>query len=433
MRQEDLTIFHECMKRPVFQEMVRLQNTERADEKEKAATALVRLLIVQAEKHGLRGPVLEQQLWHGLLCDVNPFSLECEHGVVPAAESSLFRACVRDFRLLREAYDKAIGQLHGLGLDDFVLRYIPSAQAASESPEGRHTAILMKLTAEKGFSSAESDEARVSAIAELYRRYGCGNLAMFPMLRWKENAGIVGIENYDPVRLTDLAGYRFQREALLQNTQAFLQGKNANNVLLAGAPGTGKSSLVKALANEFFEEGLRLLEVGKDQLEDLPQMLKATAARGKKFLLFIDDLSFEDFEVDYKYIKSLLEGSVEKKPDNVLFYATSNRRHIIQQKWKDRQASDYDQEVHGLEAMNEKLSLSQRFGLTLTFTAPSQPEYLTIVHHIAAQEGILPKEEAVFSGTMTEFDKEAVRWSMEQKGFSGRTARQFILHYLQEH
>ena len=175
--------------------------------------------------------------------------------------------------------------------------------------------------------------------------------------------------------------------------------------------------------NEYFDQGLRLVEVGKEQMEQLPVILQYIAGRGKRFILFIDDLSFEDFETEYKYMKSLLEGSVEKKPENVVFYATSNRRHIIQQKWKDRQTEHLDQEVHGIEAMNEKLSLSQRFGLTLTYPVPNQEQYLEIVRYLAQKQGITADKA---------LEREAIQWSMEQKGFSGRSARQFILYYQQK-
>ena len=208
---------------------------------------------------------------------------------------------------------------------------------------------------------------------------------------------------------------------MIENTSSFVKGRPANNVLLAGAGGTGKSSSVKALVNEYFEDGLRLLEMGKEQMPLLPDVMKFLTGRGKRFILFIDDLSFEDQETDYKYIKSLLEGSAEKKPDNVIFYATSNRRHIIQQKWKDRDLNHMDEEVHGIEAMNEKLSLSQRFGITLTYPVPKQDEYLEIVSHMAAELGV--------NGDAQELRQKALQWALDQKGFSGRSARQFISAY----
>ena len=225
------------------------------------------------------------------------------------------------------------------------------------------------------------------------------------------------------IKITADAPGKIVQQMLIENTEGFLEGHEANNVLLAGAGGTGKSSAVKALVNEYFDQGLRLVEVGKEQMEQLPVILQYIAGRGKRFILFIDDLSFEDFETEYKYMKSLLEGSVEKKPENVVFYATSNRRNIIQQKWKDRQTEHLDQEVHGIEAMNEKLSLSQRFGLTLTYPVPNQAQYLEIVRYLAQKQGITADKA---------LEREAIQWSMEQKGFSGRSARQFILYYQQK-
>lgn len=211
---------------------------------------------------------------------------------------------------------------------------------------------------------------------------------------------------------------------LINNTKAFLNGYPANNVLLIGARGTGKSSSVKALANEYFNQGLRLLEISKEQIIDFPQILKYICQRGRKFIIFLDDLSFDDFEVEYKYMKSLLEGSTEKKPDNVLFYATSNRRHIVQERWADRQGNPND-DIHTADSLNEKISLSDRFGLTISFEAPNQNQYLEIVEAIAKKEKIEYSKE--------QLDKEAIAWELYQKGRSGRTARQFINSYYIEH
>ena len=419
MMGRNLLVFKGIQTDPVIMRMFELAAAS-GTEQETAAVELASLLVDRAERFGLTGRVLEEWIWHCLLGDVNAFSLYTENGGASGEESSLFHAVVRDLETLRGTFLSAAEAMKAAGLEEYALRYVGGVPREDERPlPTQRAARLKSLCADPSLTDG-SGMAAALRLAEEYRAYGCGILAQYPMFRWT-GTSFAGIDHYDTIRMDDLVGYTYQKESLIANTESFLRGNEANNVLLAGAAGTGKSSMIKALANEYFDRGLRLLEVGKDQLPQLPAMLAAAAARGKRFIFFIDDLSFEDFEVDYKYIKSLLEGSVEKKPGNVLFYATSNRRHIIQQKWKDRHAEQYDQEVHGLEAMNEKLSLSQRFGLTLTFPAPSQKEYLAIVHHMAEQAGI-PMDDPV------EFDKAAVRWSMEQKGFSGRTARQFILH-----
>lgn len=419
-----LTVFREILRNPVMEMMSDL--LEKApEEAEEEASRLVALLVHQSEKYLLEGPVLEAWIWHRLLGDVNAFSINCENGWQVGEESSLYQAVKRDIRILREALGKTVECLSRYGLEDYAVRYVRCAKKRADSSPAEHRArVLKELCEQYGMLGPITDDQLLQRLSTYYKEQGCGILAMYPMFRWSEQKGLVGVENYDTIRLDDLIGYQYQKQMLVENTENFLRGNEANNVLLAGAGGTGKSSAVKALVNEYFDQGLRLLEAGKEQMAQLPDMLKFIAGRGKRFILFIDDLSFEDFETDYKYMKSLLEGSVEKKPDNVVFYATSNRRHIIQQKWKDRQTEHYDEEVHGVEAMNEKLSLSQRFGLTLTYPVPNQKQYLEIVHHLARKNGISQED--------AELDRAAIQWSMEQKGFSGRSARQFILYYMQK-
>lgn len=420
-----LTVYREILQNPVVRMMSNLLEKE-PEEAEDEASRLVALLVQQSEKYLLEGPVLEAWVWHRLLGDVNAFSMNCENGWSVEPQSSLYQAVLRDVGILREALRDTVFRLRQYHLEQYALDYTRCAKKrADSSPAERRAQVLKNLCQSCGMLGSASDETIADTLAAYYRKQGCGILAMYPMFRWHSGKGLAGVENYDTVRLDDLIGYRYQKQMLIENTQSFLSGREANNVLLAGAGGTGKSSAVKALVNEYFDQGLRLLEAGKEQMAELPDMLKFIAGRGKRFILFIDDLSFEDFETDYKYMKSLLEGSVEKKPENVVFYATSNRRHIIQQKWKDRQTEHYDQEVHGLEAMNEKLSLSQRFGLTLTYPVPNQAQYLEIVHFLAQKYGVTEEPASL--------DRAAIQWSMEQKGFSGRSARQFILYYQQKH
>lgn len=419
-----LTVYRRIMEHPILQMMSDLLESA-PEEGEEKASRLVALLIRQSEKYLLEGPVLEAWLWHRILGDVNAFSMNCENGWNVPPESSLYQGVKRDLQIIKRALGDAVERLEGYGLAEYAVRYVRCAKKRADTSPAEHRAAVLRDFCERHSLSGEAtEEELIECLSEYYRHQGCGILAMYPMFRWEQEKGLVGVENYDTVRMDDLVGYRYQKEALVENTLAFVQGKEANNVLLAGAGGTGKSSAVKALVNEYFDQGLRLLEIGKEQMDQLPQVLSYIAGRGKRFILFIDDLSFEDFETDYKYMKSLLEGSVEKKPENVVFYATSNRRHIIQQKWKDRQTEHYDEEVHGIEAMNEKLSLSQRFGLTLTYPAPNQALYLEIVRFLAEKSGV--KEDPKI------LEQAALQWAMEQKGFSGRSARQFILSYQQK-
>jgi predicted AAA+ superfamily ATPase len=217
-------------------------------------------------------------------------------------------------------------------------------------------------------------------------------------------------------------GYEGQKSELLANTELFLSGRAANNVLLFGDSGTGKSSSVKALLNEsdFVQRGLRMIEIRKEQFMDLPGIVRLIRDRNYRFILFIDDLSFEEFEVEYKYLKALIEGGIESSPDNVVIYATSNRRNIIREVWADRRSSSDD--VHGWDTMQEKLSLADRFGISIWYGAVNKEEYMDIVRYLAEEYGVSTEAE--------ELEALAMRWEIAKGGFTGRAARQFVQHLL---
>lgn len=253
-------------------------------------------------------------------------------------------------------------------------------------------------------------------LSNYYHSNGCGIFGKYKAFRWvKENgAGILkGIESVDPVTFEDLIGYEEERKIVIENTEAFLKGFPANNVLLYGDKGTGKSSTVKALLNEFYKEGLRLIEINKNDIKDLSYILDIIKDRGMKFILFFDDLSFDESEADYKELKSVLEGGVEILPSNVVIYATSNRRHIVTENIEDN-------ELHNTDAREEKLSLSDRFGITVTFVSPSQEEYLKIVKRLAQKHNI--EIEWNF------LKEKALQWAIWHNGRSPRSAKQFIDH-----
>ena len=208
----------------------------------------------------------------------------------------------------------------------------------------------------------------------------------------------------------------------MDNTRAFVEGKKANNVLLFGDSGTGKSTSIKAIVNEFYDQGLRMIEIYKHQFKDLSNVIAAVKNRNYKFIIYMDDLSFEEFEIEYKFLKAVIEGGVETKPDNILIYATSNRRHLIRETWSDRNDVQQDEGMHRSDTMQEKLSLVNRFGVTINYSKPSQKEYFDIVIHLAAKAGIKMSED--------ELKAEANKWELSHGGISGRTAQQFI-YYLQ--
>lgn len=254
-------------------------------------------------------------------------------------------------------------------------------------------------------------------LASVYRRQGVGDLARYGAFRW-QGGDLRGIGAFEPVPLTALVGYESQKATLVANTERLLAGYPALNVLLYGARGTGKSSLVKGLLPVYRDRGLRLLEVAKVDLGELPRIVERLGAVPQKFIVFVDDLSFEADDEAFKSLKVLLEGSLSACPANVVVYATSNRRHLIREFQSDRPRPRDAEEIHGWDTVQEKLSFSDRFGLTLTFEPADQDTYLAIVYHLAERAGL-----AIASADL-EF--QACQWAIRHNGRSGRTARQFV-------
>jgi predicted AAA+ superfamily ATPase len=341
-----------------------------------------------------------------LLDDENAFSLGAERGAV---SPSVLRQVGRDLVTLREmfAWD-AEALLVGVeaavpALTDL---WVAWSDPAPEEDSPRHS-IARKL------SAAEDWEACVPLLADHFARHGAGPFGRHRVFQWR-GGGLRTVLRPDPVRLEGLISYEREREPLVLNTERFLSGLPAHHALLYGPPGTGKSSTVKAVLNEYAAAGLRLVEVKKEDLADLGGVLEGLRGRGPRFIVYVDDLSFEEHEVEYKALKALLEGSVEDPPENVRIYATSNRRNLIRESFSDRE----DDDVHAHDTMQEKLSLAARFGLRLTFPSPNQSRYLEIVSGIARDRGLkIPPE------TLQE---RALLWDRWHAGRSGRTARQLV-------
>ena len=228
----------------------------------------------------------------------------------------------------------------------------------------------------------------------------------------------VAINNMDKVMLDDLVGYEIQKQKLVDNTAAFVAGRKANNVLLFGDSGTGKSTSIKAIVNEFYPQGLRMIEIYKHQFKDLSNVIAQIKNRNYRFIIYMDDLSFEEFEIEYKFLKAVIEGGVETKTDNILIYATSNRRHLIKETWNDRNDMENGNGIHRSDTIEEKLSLVNRFGVTINYSKPSQKEFFHIVTELAHREGIQMTDE--------ELCQKANAWELSHGGISGRTAQQFI-------
>ena len=252
-------------------------------------------------------------------------------------------------------------------------------------------------------------------ICDFYKNMGVGKFGMFKAFRLSES-GITPVISIEHIYLKDLIGYELQKKKLTDNTEAFLQGKQANNVLLFGDSGTGKSSSIKAILNEYYDAGLRMIEVYKHQFKDLSKIINEIKDRNYKFIIYMDDLSFEEFEIEYKFLKAVIEGGLEKKPENVLIYATSNRRHLVREKYSDKEERDDD--LHTRDTVQEKLSLSARFGVSIFYGSPDKKQFTEIVKGLAAQNKLDIDEETLLL--------EANKWELSHGGLSGRTAKQFI-------
>lgn len=252
-------------------------------------------------------------------------------------------------------------------------------------------------------------------LERVWRERGAGVMAVAHFFRWSPGVGFVPVNDPSRVLLDDIAGYAEYKELIAANTRSLAEGLPANNILLAGSRGTGKSSLVKAVGNEFARRGVKVVELEKANLPHLRDFFAAVAGRGVKFVLFLDDISFDENEAEFRTFKSALEGCVERKPENVVIYATSNRRHMVPEK-----VSDGTEDIYAHDTSNEKVSLSDRFGITLYFLPPDRTEYLSMAHTIASRSGVTPGDD---------FDAEAERWALEHKGRSGRSAEQFVRYY----
>ena len=275
----------------------------------------------------------------------------------------------------------------------------------------------------KKLAECEDDETFKATVTQFYKEFGVGKFGLHKAFRvehTEEGAEIVPITKIAHVHLDDLVGYEIPKKKLIENTEAFVNGRKANNCLLFGDAGTGKSSSIKAILNQYYDQGLRMIEVYKHQFQDLNDIISQIKNRNYKFIIYMDDLSFEEFEIEYKYLKAVIEGGLEKKPENVLIYATSNRRHLVRETFKDK--ADRDEELHTNDTVQEKLSLVARFGVTIYFGRPEKKEFQVIVKELAKKNGIDMPEDALLL--------EANKWEISHGGRSGRCAQQFIDYLL---
>lgn len=368
----------------------------------------------------------ERNLWHAYLTyllvnNENVFSTACEiHGPVEGSINELAR---HDFEIFKELYDFDFGPIEkhlGAGCYDLISNY-RNVNENSKMFNKRIRDRICDLSVKLG--QAGSIEEFTEDMVDFYKDFGVGKLGLhkaFRVVHNEEGVHIVPITNIAHVHLDDLVGYEIAKKKLVDNTEAFVEGRKANNCLLFGDAGTGKSSSVKAILNQYYDKGLRIIEIYKHQFQDLNEVIAQIKNRNYRFIIYMDDLSFEDFEIEYKYLKAVIEGGLEKKPENILIYATSNRRHLVREKFSDKEERRDD--LHASDTVQEKLSLVYRFGVKIFFCAPGKKEFQNIVRVLAERYGVnMPEEELLL---------EANRWELQHGGLSGRTAQQFIDYLL---
>ncbi len=381
-------------------------------------------LVELAVSHGFEG-----NLWHSfvtflLVNNENAYSKACEiHGEV---EGSINQIVLHDFMIIKECFDFDFSVFSSeMSFDCESMMAILDYESICGSGKLFNKRIRNRIwELKEKLEAAENVEAFKMAVTEFYKDYGVGKLGLHKAFRIKHRddalAEIVPISNIAHVHLDDLIGYEIAKQKLIENTEAFLDGKEANNCLLYGDAGTGKSTSIKAIANQYYDRGLRLIEIYKHQFCDLNDVITQIKNRNYKFIIYMDDLSFEEFEIEYKYLKAVIEGGLEKKPENVLIYATSNRRHLIRENFSDKE--EIRQDMHTSDTVQEKLSLYTRFGVSIYFGSPDKKEFQEIVRQLAKRHQItMPEEELLL---------EANKWELSHGGLSGRTAQQFINYLL---
>lgn len=374
----------------------------------------------------------DKNLWHNyltflLITNENPFSLVCEKTGAPDGTVNNF--VKHDFETFRQLFDYDFSWLEeALSIDCFTHLTHYRAVRKKELMYNKNVSEKVRTLSEK-LENSETTEEFFRHVTDFYKDFGVGMFGLNKAFRinGKEDGSIefLPINNMDTVMLDDLIGYELQKRKLVENTQAFVDGKAANNVLLFGDSGTGKSTSIKAIVNQFYPQGLRMIEIYKHQFKNLSTIIAQVKNRNYKFIIYMDDLSFEEFEIEYKFLKAVIEGGVETKPDNVLIYATSNRRHLIKETLSDRNDMEHGEDMHRSDTMEEKLSLVNRFGLSIFFAKPDKKGFNEMAVKLARRAGITEK-----SMTDEEICYEANRFEMRGGGLSGRTAQQFANYLL---
>jgi uncharacterized protein len=365
------------------------------------------------------GSPWQNHLLNLIINDENPFSLQVECAGMEGVGESLQSQALQDLMRLQQLHDLDEGiLLELLGQYSSETEWVGWSHFSCNGGSNEYGETARDQF-KRIFHHSSVWSSLLEDLAKCYRDCGVGIFGKFRAFHWRRSGGLGflhGIPCPDPVELDDLVGVDEQKEWLVRNTTCFLSGHPANNVLVYGDRGTGKSSVIKALLHNFRQQGLRMIEVSREDLGDLPAVMNQLRARRIRVIVFIDDLSFEEGETQYKTLKAVLEGSLEARPANVLIYATSNRRHLIREYFSDRNTGS--DEVRHLDTLQEKVSLADRFGIQLIFGAPDQDHYLAIIRSMAVRRGIaIP---------IPELERRALQWAQFQNGRSGRSARQFM-------
>ncbi len=377
-------------------------------------------ILELADEHGFGGNLWNSSFAYLVVNDDNIYSKSCE--MVGNIDGSINTAVINDFKIIKEYYDTFLPKLMACVQTEYstLLQNYAATGHSKKIFNERIQKRICNLVQE--LDKAKNEIEFKDAITNFYKEYGVGVIGLHKAFRIDDNKSeIIPITNIATVTFDDLVGYEIPKKQLIDNTKAFVQGKKANNCLLYGDAGTGKSTCIKAIANEYYEHGLRVIEVYKHQFKYLNDIISQIKNRNYKFIIYLDDLSFEEFEIEYKYLKAIIEGSLEKKPDNILIYATSNRRHLIKETFADRQGMELgSRDINTTETMQEKLSLAARFGESIFFGEPTRAEFLEIVKVLAKRNKINILEDDLML--------KANQWELRHADQSGRTAQQFIDH-----
>ncbi len=371
----------------------------------------------------------DKNLWQNYLTYLlvtaeNPFTLTAEK--TGGSEGSVNHFAKNDFAAFIELFHYDFSWMEDI-LETDVFSCITNYKAIEKPALMYNGNVSRKVRDLSDLLAGEENVDRFfSRVTCFYRDYGVGMFGLNKAFRIAEkpdgSVEFKPVANMEHVLLSDLHGYELQKQKLVENTEAFVKGRKANNVLLFGDSGTGKSTSIKAIVNEYYDRGLRMIEIYKYQFRNLSQLISQIKNRNYKFIIYMDDLSFEEDESEYKFLKAVIEGGLETKPENILIYATSNRRHLIREMWADRDDVEQNGDIHRSDTMEEKLSLVNRFGVTIGYYKPDRQLYHDIVKVLAQRHGIVMDE--------AELLLLSDRWEMNHGGVSGRTASQFISHLL---